>query len=152
MIKNALHKLSKCLKGPDMGAKPLAELSDSELLSETAQMVDFLKTVDPNRDLSLLPATHAEFEWWASRIFEDFGLEDTPNNRHTLATTLMHLESTTIAKDPAFFVKTVIKSNVNAVAFEQIQRLNQAERDYHEKHMKQKSEVSEAEHPEGSPV
>lgn len=84
---------------------------------------------------SKLPIGKDVFNTWAEDIFSTFGLRDSPSNRQTLATLVMHLGPTVAYKPKIYFALASLKSMANETAFETIQSLRKEEQAYIDKHM-----------------
>lgn len=90
------------------------------------QLLNKLKGMFPSK----LPTGTADFDSWAVSIFTTYNLPDMPSYRNAIASMIMHLGPTTDKKPLLFFAKAVRKAQANQIAYEEIQKLKQAENDY----------------------
>ena len=98
---------------------------------------------------SAIPVGATQFDHWARSIFYAFGLNDTPNARHSLASLIMHLGPVTAFKSKFYFYLSVKKSMANETAFETIQSLKKEEAAYIAKHM---AEAAKAQAPQDETI
>lgn len=78
-------------------------------------------------EATMLPVTPEEFDQFATDILTMSGVEDKPAHRHTLATSIMHLDPTTDRKEKSYFVKSLRKSISNQVAYYKMKQIEKEE-------------------------
>lgn len=80
-----------------------------------------------------LPLNLADFEIYASSIFELYDVPDMPSYRHAIASGIMRLGPITAYKSKFYFALSVKKAMANEIAFQNIQLLKKQEQEYNEK-------------------
>jgi hypothetical protein len=83
-----------------------------------------------------------EFDHYCEMIFEIYDLPDLPSYRQAIATMIMNLGPTKHMEAPFYFAKSVKKAMANQIAYEKIQQLRKAEKEYLEKTLAEETQIT----------